>query len=423
MPHPRANPFPTPTTITATSSKKTDKSVASVTDTNYRQLLLRRNIYIEEQDPPEELMRRAQEIVSRKRSSPEPNDHSIRELKQIIRKVQNKGEDELVRQVAPIVIPGFNSLPNEKLARSANQLWSNSVPVPLDPTVLVKSLPLPRPKPDLSFGNSTIAFNKNQLATIDLLVHDQFGSSYAVPDQALQFPFLIIEFKSQAKNGTLHVATNQAAGAGAIVMNSHLELMSRSVGLDNFDFDNPQFFSVTMDHKTACVNVHWIHNQSSTTDKQYSFHLEELSEHLLKDPNGVRALRCAIKNILDYGSKERLQHLHDALDKYREAFLRQVKVASAAAEENREDVTEFHASHQQPRQKGAQLPPRKKAKGTKALKKKGHDTDGPENTQTKPKSRGRPKRAIERQNIGRKQGNFPVSGVRTRRMVNTTELG
>jgi hypothetical protein len=71
----------------------------------------------------------------------------------------------------------------------------------------------------------------------------------------LRFPFLDIEFKSQAKNGTHYVATNQAAGAGVIALNGTLELCERSFGAEGFDLNEPQFFSVTMDHQLACVNV------------------------------------------------------------------------------------------------------------------------------------------------------------------------
>jgi hypothetical protein len=39
-----------------------------------------------------------------------------------------------------------------------------------------------------------------------------------------------------------YIATNQVAGAGAIVLNSHLELIQRSFGVERFDFDEPQFF-------------------------------------------------------------------------------------------------------------------------------------------------------------------------------------
>ena len=58
---------------------------------------------------------------------------------------------------------------------------------------------------------------------MDLLV-DQLGKSYAMPDGKARFPFLEIEFKSQATGGTHFVATNQAANAGAIAMEGTLQL-------------------------------------------------------------------------------------------------------------------------------------------------------------------------------------------------------
>lgn len=86
------------------------------------------------------------------------------------------------------------------------------------------------------------------------------------------------------------MAANQVAGAGAgaIGMDGNLELMSRSFGLNSIDFDEPQFFSETMDHKTTCVNIHSIQNRADI--QHNSFHLKELSAHLLSDPEGLRAL-------------------------------------------------------------------------------------------------------------------------------------
>src|SRR5204862_7121632 len=85
------------------------------------------------------------------------------------------------------------TIPDQRLARNADQQWSNSVPVPLDPDVLTKPLLLSRPKPDMVFGYSEAAFNHKQLMTIDLLVDDKFERSYAVLDQKLRFPFLDID--------------------------------------------------------------------------------------------------------------------------------------------------------------------------------------------------------------------------------------
>jgi hypothetical protein len=53
-----------------TVSRKSDRSAASVHDSDYRQSLRQRNIYVNREDPPPELMRRARRIISRPRASP-----------------------------------------------------------------------------------------------------------------------------------------------------------------------------------------------------------------------------------------------------------------------------------------------------------------------------------------------------------------
>lgn len=77
-----------------------------------------------------------------------------------------------------------------------------------------------------------------------------------MPDQNLLFPFLDVEFKSQAKNGTHYITTNQVAGAGAGALSGSLDLAQRGFGAESYGYDKPQFFSVTMDRQLACVNVH-----------------------------------------------------------------------------------------------------------------------------------------------------------------------
>src|SRR2546421_5565897 len=62
-----------------------------------------------------------------------------------------------------------------------------------------------------------------------------------------------MEFKSQAKGGTHYVAANQAAVAGAVVSNGVVELTQRSLGLDTIDYNEPQFFSLTVHHISALL--------------------------------------------------------------------------------------------------------------------------------------------------------------------------
>ncbi|OQU94475.1 hypothetical protein CLAIMM_00829 [Cladophialophora immunda] len=178
------------------TSRRSEKSALSVYDTDYRQSLGHRNIYIHRNEPPAELMQRARRIISRSRASPEMDDATAQGLIATSRRVENESEDVIIQQLAPGIIPAMNMLPDSRLASNAKQLWCNSVPVPLNANVLATPLPLPEPKPDLAFGYSQAAFTEKQLMTIDLLVDDSSGRSYAVTDHKVRFPFLEIEFKS-----------------------------------------------------------------------------------------------------------------------------------------------------------------------------------------------------------------------------------
>jgi hypothetical protein len=99
-----------------------------------------------------------------------------------------------------------------------------------------------------------------------------------------------------------------------------MKLMERSLGLEHFDYDKPQYFSIGVDHQLAQISVHWV--KAPTEGGQHSFHLKELSQYQLQDANGIRALSRAIRNIVDDGAHSRLPALCDALDRYREVIVR-----------------------------------------------------------------------------------------------------
>jgi hypothetical protein len=64
-----------------------------------------------------------------------------------------------------------------------------------------------------------------------------------------------------------------------------MDLMQRSFGMEKFDYEEPQFFSVTMDHELARINVHWL--KAPVGGGNHSFHVEGLSQHLLRDAGGI----------------------------------------------------------------------------------------------------------------------------------------
>jgi hypothetical protein len=104
---------------TISTSRKSEASAASVRDSDYRESLRYRNIYINRNDPPVELMPRAERIISRPRASPEMDDPTAQELRNISRRVENEAEEVIVQQLAPRIIPAMNMLPDQRLALNA----------------------------------------------------------------------------------------------------------------------------------------------------------------------------------------------------------------------------------------------------------------------------------------------------------------
>lgn len=318
---------------TGSTPTRSTKTTLSIHDHDYRESLELRNIFIQGEAPPE-LLRRAKRILSRSRTS-DKNEvdaglaHRQTQTSHMVAAANEAG----IRQWAHSIISALGAPRDPRLTSQMDQLWSQSIPIPLIPAHLKESLPLPRPKPDLAFGyHSGAAFTVDQLCAMKLFVDNLSGRSYAVPDQKLAFPFLQVEYKSQAKGGSHFAAANQAAGPGAIAMNGYLALMHYSFGLDTFDYDEPQYFSVTMDHQLACIYVHWL-MAPTTQGEPHSFHMKLLSQYLLEEAKDIGRLDNAIKNILDYGVNSRLRRISKALDASRENWFHQQGAAMAGKKE------------------------------------------------------------------------------------------
>ena len=84
--------------------------------------------------------------------------------------------------------------------------------------------------------------------------------------------------------------------------------------------------------------------------------MEGLSKHLLDDVNGIKAVRRAVKNILDYGSDARLRKLCEALDVYRERVVLERGEVAAERDQACQVQTELRPEEKQ-RSGKIQLPP------------------------------------------------------------------
>ena len=345
------SPEATARSFSRAATASSQRSTSSVSDPDYRARLEQYNVYIMEEKPPPDLQREAEKIVFRQRDSPELDDAAIEQLRDTIRDLQNKGEEEVRIKLGAHIVPGYSTPSDKRLNVVHGQLWNKAVPIPPDQNALKPPLPLPKPKPDTTFAYSKSAFNRSQLATIDLLIRNSNGSSFASPCQDLRFPFAVIEYKSQAKDGSIRVATNQAAGAGAVASNGFLELMSRAYSLNAVDSNKPLFFSVTMDQNSAYINVQWVGKTSDTN--QHAFHLEELRMLPLKYGDSIQVLQRALKNIYDYAADDLLKLVLRALDEYRNKIKQGSNPDSVEKPQNEVEPRAPPSPPQQPRSKKA----------------------------------------------------------------------
>lgn len=126
--------------------------------------------------------------------------------------------------------------------------------------------------------------------------------------------FLQIEVKAFATGGNPFVAENQAANGGAIAMNGLLKLNMGILADPILGSHSPHFFSVSVNNKFASINADWL--SRSRDDKSVCYHMATLSDHLLTESGGLRAVHQTVKNILDYAVNKRLPLIHGALNAY-----------------------------------------------------------------------------------------------------------
>ncbi len=228
-------------------SAENTKSVRGVRDPKFRYFLRKRNIHINTTDASPELVKRAKEIITNEEFFPEMDDALAKKLEGTAWKLETETKMALISELITPLIPALGIVPYESLARSQNKTRSCAIDVPFDPEVAAIYPPLPKSKPDTIFGYSETAFNVDQLMASDYLI-PQPNQDYTMPDGTVRFPFLDLESKAQASGETHFIATNQVANAGAVAMGVTLESARRISAEGNIDFNEPQFFSISIDH-------------------------------------------------------------------------------------------------------------------------------------------------------------------------------
>lgn len=137
-------------------------------------------------------------------------------------------------------------------------------------------------------------------------------------------PFLQLEFKSISA-GNRNVTQNQVPNGGAIAMRGLLELYRRIFTERDINMDIPHFFSLCLDQEVIRVNGHWL--SYNPDNRTISFHMVKIETYLLDRSKSLKKVHQTVKNILDYGSRERLPKICEALDQYYQDFILEREIA------------------------------------------------------------------------------------------------
>ncbi|TKA64920.1 hypothetical protein B0A49_12968 [Cryomyces minteri] len=232
------------------------------------------------------------------------NEEIERWCKEIL-SVEDEGEDEIAGKLG-VTLPVFPRVgsEHEHLARKNKRPFgATSELLPAVAASLQPDSLLPRirgPVPDITYGIKPSAFNTPQE-----ICHNQPPlNEIHQPIADLYWPFLAVEIKSQAKGGSLYVATNQCAGSGSACVKA-MDILSTDYPLSN---DTPLLaFSCAVDGGTAKLYVHW---QSSPGE----FHLATIQRYLLSDPQYLHDLYRHVYSIIHWGTHERLSYIRRVLD-------------------------------------------------------------------------------------------------------------
>lgn len=134
--------------------------------------------------------------------------------------------------------------------------------------------------------------------------------------EGIDFPFLIVEWKSESRAGTSHAAQSQAARGGAAIVNAMRKLYGMIA-----PNGNPEALGYTnLAARTACFScviagwtiglwVHWF----GFADGVIEWYSTVLLETRVRTYEDFIVLHRAIHNILDWGCGERVTQIQEVL--------------------------------------------------------------------------------------------------------------
>lgn len=241
------------TSTTPSDQRPREEKSAPYRDPRYKTLLATKGSYMDEFDVgiTEESKTTYYALLSSQQKTPNNSLFQDDLFKRTCRKVEDRNEARVIRDITPLVVPSaeilciYGAKHLDILIESINEGWNNSIP-----------LTGTRPQPDYSVGFKREAFTDSQLAKLspclgDFIAGDQ---SFFMATYYMYFPFLTCEVKYGA--AALDIADRQNAHSMTLAVRAIVKLFR---AVERQDEVNRQIlaFSISHDHQSVRIYGHY----------------------------------------------------------------------------------------------------------------------------------------------------------------------
>lgn len=241
------------TSTTPSDQKPREEKSAPYRDPRYKTLLATKGSFMGESDLgiTEESKDTCNTLLGSDQTTSDNTLFQDHLFKQTCRRVEDKDEARVIRDIAPLIVPSaeilctFGAKHLDILTESVNEGWSNSIP-----------LTGTRPQPDYSLGFAREAFTSDQLEKLspflgNFIAGDQ---SFFMATYSMYFPFLTCEVK--CGTAALDVADRQNAHSMTLAVRAVAELF-RAVKREGEIHRQILAFSISHDHRSVRIYGHY----------------------------------------------------------------------------------------------------------------------------------------------------------------------
>ncbi|EXJ81711.1 hypothetical protein A1O1_07776 [Capronia coronata CBS 617.96] len=280
---------------------KKPSTCSRVRSPRYRQDLLHNKIVVRPAQIPPSILEYGRRIISRARNSPTMPDSQAQAAVTAIRMLDDADESTIYAEYMSMqLLPGL-FLYSGKIRKAGN--------IPFDPEALPQipsAPPLATPRPDLHYclDRSNFSFEEGSQGCLLSLPPD--FHPFVQPSRAGYWPYFTVEFKSEACRGTSWVAENQNATTGALCVNAMEKLLSLDMVPTGHTEIESVSFSCNINAMVAVIWIHYCQNQQ--------FYSTELEYFHLSSSRAVVDFRNSVRNIVEFGFKDRLPQILALLD-------------------------------------------------------------------------------------------------------------